>query len=869
MQAALFTVMGVRLMRYRKPALALAVLWTALCCLSCSEAKGEKAAAAEPPSYDGTPAVITAYSSPEEYLAVMEIAAEDDKAVLYYDRATANIALKNKADGQIWFSAPYNAGSSDSLSPAQKERVSSPVILTYLDEQRKAGELNSFKDCAAYGQLAAEPLDNGVRFTMTIGKLAQSELVPVVITEDSLAFLEENLPEEDYRYVKQSYRKIALKGDDTDAQQLAEYPGLADGPAYVMRSNLAAQVKKKLASVFAQAGYTRERLVGDEIAVYGTEKTAETQAAYFTLPLEYTLEDGDLVTRVPVGEIVYDESRFTLTDLTVLRYFGAAGAEDTGLLLLPDGSGVVSEYKAGQTGSGVPFEANLYGQDAAYQYDPALHTVQSARVPVFGQQKGSGGFIAIAEQGDAQCAVRGIIDESETALRYAHFICHVRLSGKYIHSEYASLDEYMRATPDAYTGDFQVRYRFLTEASYSNMAVAYRAYLMDRGVLQTGTAAGPALTVELLGAVEAEYSGAFTDSRLYPLTTYAQAAETARELQTMGLDNLRIRLTGWANGGLDYTVFNRTKPLGILGGSKGLEAMAQALQEDGIEVYPGADISWVRREGMLDGFSLSRNAAHQLDNTYARVYPYNLGSSLGQYDRPRYAVNSRSMLTFADGMLRDFPAFLGGIALEGMGEVINSDSDAGAGSRTDSMNDYTAIAEKAGQKRRLMFTGGNAYVWAYADEIAGLPSHSSGYRTTSYSVPFLQMVLHGCIPYSGESINMAEDPEQALLKAIENGEGLSYVLVRQNAVYLSLSDYSAYHSADYAFWKDRMAADYAVLAEVLGDTAGQQMIRHEYLTPEVVKVTYSGGRSVYVNYADEDYTTADGVAVGARSAAYT
>ena len=70
-QAALFTVMGVRLMRYRKPALALAVLWTALCCLSCSDAKGEKAAAAEPPSYDGTPAVITAYSSPEEYLAVM------------------------------------------------------------------------------------------------------------------------------------------------------------------------------------------------------------------------------------------------------------------------------------------------------------------------------------------------------------------------------------------------------------------------------------------------------------------------------------------------------------------------------------------------------------------------------------------------------------------------------------------------------------------------------------------------------------------------------------------------------------------------------------------------------------------------------
>lgn len=70
--------------------------------------------------------------------------------------------------------------------------------------------------------------------------------------------------------------------------------------------------------------------MGDEIAVYGTEKTAETQVAYFTLPLEYTLEDGDLVTRVPVGEIVYDESRFTLTDLTVLRYFGAAGAEDTG-----------------------------------------------------------------------------------------------------------------------------------------------------------------------------------------------------------------------------------------------------------------------------------------------------------------------------------------------------------------------------------------------------------------------------------------------------------------------------------------------------------------------------------------------------------
>ena len=825
-------------------------------------------AADEPsvPVYDSAPAVIKEYASQSEYLADMDIASEDSKAILYYDKSTANVALLNKEDNSLWLSSPLSIAASD-VSSDQKELTLSPVIISYLDTTLKSFELSSFKDCAAYGQIKSKNITNGVSFTLTIGKLTQSEVLPEVMPQARLDSLEEALEKADFSYIKQSYRKVSLKGNNEDQTLLKDYPGLKDGDIYVIRANTAAQIKKKLAEHFAKAGYTREQLLEDEETVYGEAKSKEEESANFTLTLEYILQDGDFTVNVPVESIYYNKDKFKLVNLTVLKYFGAASGDEDGFFLLPDGCGAVSEYKASQTGSGSPFEVNLYGPDAAFQYDASLNSTQPARIPMFGQQKNKSGYIAIMEEGDAQASVRSIVDESENNLRYSHFVCHVRLSAEYIHSEFASHDTYIRANPNPYKGNYRVRYKFLTDASYSGMANAYRDYLVKNKTLtQMSKQDVPALSIELLGAVEAPYNGIFTDSKLYPLTTYAQSAEIAEDLKSAGIENLNLKLSGWANGGMDYTVFSKVKLLSVLGGKKGFDTLVKTANDKNIALYPDVDISFIRRDKAFDGFKLSANAAHQLDNTFSRVYPYNPGSGLGQYTAPHFAVKSNSMLKYANGLLKSYKYPSGGLSIASLGSVLNSDSSKKSGSRTDSLNDYIKIIGQASQKYSLMVDGGNFYTWKNAAVINSLPSTSSGYRNTSFSVPFLQMVLHGYIPYFGDSVNLSPDPLFSVLKAIENGEGLCFTLAKQNTMYLSLSDYQEYNSVSYDFWKSKMLENYSLLNDIQKDTFDQEIISHEYLTPETVKVAYKNGKCVIVNYSANDYVS-DEITVKSKTAA--
>lgn len=816
------------------------------------------------PEYNGNQAQTAQYADTAEQLASMSIAAEDDKAVLYFDPDTANIALKNKADSSLWFSAPLSKEGYASAAAAQKGLMSSAVILSYTDSSLQQYTLSSFADCAAYGQIKHEKTDSGVNFTMTLGKLAASEVVPEVLTGESAERLEEELSESDYKYVIRSYREVTLKGDSTDNALLTDYPALKEGiKVYALRTNTGESVKKKLAGYFAEAGYTREDLEADELTVYGKLKNEAEQTAAFTLQLNYSLENGQLKVSVPIGDIIYDEKEFKLVDIELLRYFGADGFNDSGFFLIPDGSGAVSEYKAGQLGSGSPLTVELYGDDASYQYDSSNEFKQNGLIPVYGQQSGGKGYIAIVESGDAQAAVSSVIDESETSLRFTRFICRVRLSAKYTHSEQASHNEYIKSTYNGYEGDYTVRYIPLADSSYSGMASTYREYLTDNGVLQKRASDKSGIHIELLGAVESKKNGIVSDTATYALTTFDDASDIINELKALG--ELSVSLKGWANGGIDHTVFSKIKVMSELGGKKGLKNLIADANKAGASVYPQVDISYAYTNKYFDGFTPSSNAAHQLDNSYARIYPYNLGSSLGNYEKLYHAVKSSSMIKYNTKLLKAYNFGATGISYDSIGSVINSDSSKKSGSRTDALNDYIKIMEASGKKLSLELSGGNQYIWKYAAAVRQLPAESSKYRNADISVPFVQMLLHGFVPYSSNALNLSGDTEYYFLKAMENGEQLSYTLAYRNLDKLALSQHSEYNSVDYAYLSDIISENAARAEKILGGTYDKVMTEHKYLTEDVVSVTYENGITVIVNYSEADYSY-NGTTVPARDA---
>lgn len=813
------------------------------------------------PEYNGKKAQIMQFADETQYLSSLTVAAEDDKAILLFDTDTANIAFKNKADNSVLFSAPVVKAEYASVLPAQQQLLLSPVILSYTDDNLKKYTLSSFADCAAYGQLKSKKTDNGVIFTMTLGKLAASEIVAEVLTVETAEKLEKLLDEKDYKYLIQSYRKVTLKGDHTDSAMLSDYPILKEQEFfYSLRTNISEGIKKKLAQIFALADYTRKQLEADEVAVYGKLKSAEEQTANFTLDLEYTLDNGHLVVNVSVDKIIYDKDKFKLVELEVLRYFGADGLSDNGFFLLPDGSGTVAEYSAGVKGNGSPITIDLYGNDAAYRYDSTDEFVKNGLVPVYGQNNGETSYIAIAENGDAQAVVSSVIDESEIGLRYTNFVCKTRLTEKYVHSERASYDEFIRSSVNCYEGDYTVRYIPVNGNSYSSMATVYREYLAKKGILKNTAAKNNGLHLELLGAVESRHNGAFADSKVFALTTFEDTEKIIKELEEVG--KLSIKLKGFANGGLDNTVFSKVKVSSELGGKKALQKL---LSNAKASIYPAIDISYVYRDKNFDGFSASNNAAHRLDNSYAHIYPYNLGSSLGDYSRSFYAVKSSSMKQYNNNLLKNLDFGVKGISYENIGSVLNSDSSKKSGSRTDAMKDYIEILDKASKKYSLELEGGNLYTYRYADAIRNLDSSDSGFRNSTYSVPFVQMLLHGSIPYSSSALNLVENYESSFLKAIENGEQLSYTLAYRNLNKLTQSVHTEYNSVDFGYWKDIIKQDSKKADDLLKGTYDKKISEHKYLTDDVVSVAYENGVKILVNYSYDDYT-ADGVTVKARDA---
>ncbi len=839
-----------------------------------------------PSSYEGgMPAELTSYATPEERAAAMEIVAEDEEAVLYYDPATAQAAVRSKADGLLYFTSPYNiadAAAEDSV----KERLSASIRLLYYDKSLQPHELNSFTDAAAFGQIRSEAIEGGVAAVLTIGQTEQRLLLPEALPQESYdAYIAANLDGQALRRVKAFYRLYNLENYDDElirAELLAQFPGLASGPIYAKKDTTAA-VSEELAGYFQTAGYTFEQMEKDQQAVFGEsveepeeEEEEEEARPQFQMRLEYTLEDGQLVVRLPAESISYDTSLFTLHKIWILEYFGAASGTEEGYLFLPDGSGALLEYSDEAGASGNVVSARIYGPDTAIRFERSDYLKKTMRLPVFGAKTGAGAFLGIVEEGDSIGELYGLIREVDSLYHKVGAAFHYNASDSFNYNETTGggvkTTLINRVDKNPYTGNMTIRYVFLSgaQADYSGMAGAYRTYLKQRGQLPDKPADALTLYYGALGALDKEDSFLFIPiTRLAAMTSFSDMEAIARELTDAGVSDLAIRYFGWANGGLSFSVMNKAKPVGSLGGSRGLEALSAYAQEAGIGLFPEAEFTFVRRDGWFDGYQEKRDSARQLNDTYARIYPIDYGASMERLDEALLMLKPAVM----QSNLRSFLKSLGkmelkiGLSAGSLGSDLHADyNQKNPVNRAQSEEILIDMLKTASESHELMLDGGNAFALPYASHLLNVDSTSSALVQEAASVPFIQMVLHGSLPYAGTPVNLSSDAKKATLKAIENGESLYFLLASQESDALADSPFADYFSVDYSRWKELLPSLYREVSEVLDGTYGRSIERHDYLSDDVVRVTYEGGKRVYVNYGDTAFA-ADGLTIAPQSAA--
>ena len=136
-----------------------------------------------------------------------------------------------------------------------------------------------------------------------------------------------------------------------------------------------------------------------------------------------------------------------------------------------------------------------------------------------------------------------------------------------------------------------------------------------------------------------------------------------------------------------------------------------------------------------------------------------------------------------------------------------------------------------------MVDGGNVYALQYADHILNIATDSSHYRYSSYTIPFVGMILHGYISYAGSPLNYAGNANYDALRSIESGAAPFYILAYQEQNTKKLKEdenLNKYYGVTYATWKDSVVEMYKFINEAIGDLQDYEIVDHKILVAERV-----------------------------------
>ena len=410
-----------------------------------------------------------------------------------------------------------------------------------------------------------------------------------------------------------------------------------------------------------------------------------------------------------------------------------------------------------------------------------------------------------------------------------------------------------------YTGNYTLRIFPITGdgCDYNDMAEEIRNYLIENGTF-TKIAKGDETTddvplyLETFGTIKTTQKviGFPVDVQM-PLTTFEQTQDMLTELADNGVYNVNVKLTGWYNGGLRHTVPAKIKVEKAIGGKKGFEELAAYANENGVGLYPDFDFVYVHKFANFDNFNYKKDSVKTIDNRSAVYREYN-DLYQGFNEKGALIISPTSMNKFYDKVRKDIMKLnTKGISVSTLGSELSSDHN----------EDYTlnredvktmvtnTLAEMKEDNGSLMVEGGNAYTLPYVDHVLDVSLDSSLNINTSESIPFVGMVLHGNVEFAGSAINLDGDYDYSVLKAIENGANLYFILSKQNTSELKqFTRFSRYYAIGFDIWKDDLISTYNEFNDAMKQVKYSYITHHETLETRVVKVVYENGVGFILNY---------------------
>ena len=817
------------------------------------------------PEETAAPPVISFYDGGKKPFVM-----ENEQLRFELDPKTTHFTVTEKATGRIWRSNPENAAADAKAknSAANRGVLQSTLVVTYASSDGVI-DYNNFQYSIENENHLIEPQEDGsIDVIYSIGKIEKVHMLPTAITVERFdKFIAEMAKAKASRvkkvYTQYTPEKVAAMAEEERAALLALYPEAANQAMYVLISSTKESNKESIAEIFANAGYTQEDYDLDMQLVAGA---AENKSPVFNVTVSYRLDGGDFLVEIPYDQIRY-RSEYPMTYLTVLPMFGAAGTQEEGFMLIPEGGGALIRYNNGKLNQN-SYYANMYGWDYATARNEVVSETKCA-FPVFGMTGSGGSFLCIMEGATSYGGVQADISMRYNSYNWACAKYNVLHSDRYNVSAKTERLVYMfeKQLPD---DAICQRYRFVDSDHYADMAVAYGDYLRETVPELADAVAGDLpVSVELLGAIDKTVVklGLPVDS-VVPTTTFEEAGNILDVLTGLGIENLSLRMSGWANGGLTQTALTRVKPVRQLGGQKGMDALIAAANEQNVPLSFDGISCFVYDSGILEGFIPYRDAARYTTREQVNLNPYSIVTyqSAGWLDdyylvRPDFAKASADNLIQT---LADKNAF--GVSFRDIGSLLSADYNPRRTVTREQVKQMNIGTLKAARDALGYVTirEGFDYAVPYADLITDMDLAGAGYSIIDEAVPFYQIALHGAAQYTGKAVNLARDFKDELLRCAEYGAGLNFTFMAEDGTVLQDTVHSGYYGANFALWEDELAGVIGDYQRAMAGLNGLRIVGHEILSSGVRVTIYENGARVYVNYTQDAYTSG-GITIPARS----
>ena len=675
------------------------------------------------------------------------------------------------------------------------------------------------------------------------------------------------------------------------AEQAATDPAYENFAIYVLDEKIGERDIKKQEGLIKEyyKEYTFKNLEEDHAFV---EYKAETESyPVFRMALEYTIEDSGLVVRLPANGIRFNESLYRLDNIEILPYMGAGMNPNEGYTFFPDGSGTLFDFeKIAVLGTRQQISGKVYGQDYAYhevsgQYEEVI------RYPVFGvyekehltkvvtdengqetevSYEKDRGYVAIVEEGDSLIEISSYHGGPTSEYNTIKLSVFPRPTDSYVLADSISVggsnEPFTVVSARKYTGNYKVRYIMLTdndvasaataagktaeryyEPSYVGMATAYRDYLSkDLAVLTRLTSEDVGedipLYIESFGALQTtEKFLSIPIDVMTPLTTFQDVQTMYENLKASNITNVNFILKGFTKGGMTSPrVPYNLKWERAVSKEMDFEELTEYAKNEGFGLFPDFDFVFSSTNTLFDGLTLDKHAVKTIDDRYSskREYSATKHTYVSYYE---LALSPAYFSYFYEKFIPKYEKYSPiGISVSTLGSYLNSDFDEDEPYNRADGKKYTELAfqyieeELSDEGTEIMTSGGNAYSWKYVDHITDIALDSSRFSVASASVPFLGIVLHGSVQVAGTPVNMEGNIDYAILKSIESGASLKFVLSYRNTD--KLKEYetlSQYYSVNYDIWYNNGKGDlisiYHELNEVLSDVQTSIIVGHEYI----------------------------------------